>query len=247
MTELLPVAPHALAIAFAVTVIASAIQGTIGFGFAIASVPILSLVDPHLAPVPQLLVVLPLSLVVLYRERKDVDLKGIGWVLVGRIPGAAIGLLLLKLASPVILDFLIAGMVMVAVVIIASGASIRRNKGTELGAGVLSGAFAMVSSIGGPPIALLYREAKGATIRSSLAVIFCVGLTITITTRAVAREMAVSDLIIGAILIPGMFLGFYISRHLTGIAEGKPLRVGILVVAGLSAIALVIRAVSSLG
>lgn len=62
MTDWLIVSVAVLAVAFVVTALSSTVQGTIGFGFAVLSVPVLSLLDTRLAPVPQLLLALPISL-----------------------------------------------------------------------------------------------------------------------------------------------------------------------------------------
>lgn len=242
MIDWLPASPLVLAIGFVITAVAAALQGTIGFGFAVLSVPVLSLIDPVMAPVPQLLITGPLTLAMAWRERRHLALKGVGWVLLGRLPGAGLGVLLLKLATPLTLDLILAGMVLGAVGLVALGASVKRTAATEFGAGVASGTMSLVSSIGGPPLAILFRESKGATLRASLAVIFSVGLLITITTRAVAGEISETDLKVAAVLVPAMFVGFRISTKLAGKVEGAPLRRAILVVATVAAVGLVVRA-----
>ena len=65
------------------TAFAATVQGTIGFGFAILSVPVLSLLDPALAPVPQLLIMWVMTFGMFWRERRDVDLRGVGILLFG--------------------------------------------------------------------------------------------------------------------------------------------------------------------
>ena len=82
--------PTDLAIALVVTFFAAAIQGVVGLGFAMVSVPILALIDPSLAPVPQLLTTIPLTVSMAWRERGHLQLSGIGWVLAGRVPGAVL-------------------------------------------------------------------------------------------------------------------------------------------------------------
>lgn len=238
-----PVPPDILAIALVVTAVAAALQGTIGFGFAVLTVPILSLVDPRLAPVPQLVVTLPLAASMAWRERHAVDLRGVGWVLAGRVPGALIGVVLLKLADRRSLDILIASMVLLAIVMLASGFPLRRRRATELGAGIISGAMGLVSSIGGPPLALLYRNEKGPTVRASLAAIFTIGLFITIAARLLAREITARDLELGILLLPALFLGLWASRYLRGAIEGRGLRIAIFVVAAIAALGLIARAV----
>ena len=63
------------AVAFAVSFVAATLHSTVGFGFALLSVPLLSLLDPLFAPVPQLLVVFPLTLAIVFRERHAVDAR----------------------------------------------------------------------------------------------------------------------------------------------------------------------------
>ena len=49
-----------------------------------------------------------------WRERHAIQPRSLGWILAGRIPGAALGVLLLKLAGDRALDVLIAGSVLAA-------------------------------------------------------------------------------------------------------------------------------------
>ena len=95
----MPVSPTELAIALVVTVLGAIVQGTIGIGFGVVSVPILFLVNPILAPVPQLLLAVPLAITMTWRERTHIDAGGVAWMLAGRIPGAVIGLALLGVAT----------------------------------------------------------------------------------------------------------------------------------------------------
>ena len=236
-------APHALALALVFTTIAAAVQGTVGFGFALLTVPLLSLLDPRLAPVPQLLVVAPLVLSMLWRERKDADLKGVVWVLAGRLPGAALKMLLLKVADHRLLDVMIAACVLAAVAVIGSGRAIPRKPVTELITGIVSGTSALISSIGGPPLALLYRESKMATLRASLAAIYTVGLAITTTTRALANAITLLDLKLCALMLLPMFFGLYCSRLLTGKVKDETLRAAILIITGAAGSGMIIRAI----
>lgn len=239
----MPIPP--LLVAIAITSVAACVQATTGLGFAVLSVPVLSLLDARLAPVPQLLVVAPLTASMVWRERHDLDLRGVGWVLLGRLPGAGIGVLLLKLGSQASLDALIASCVIVAVAIVGGGLELRRTRATELAAGVFSGIFGLVASIGGPPLALLYRDARGPTLRATLAAIFSIGLLITIGARLLAREISLLDAELALWLLPGLFIGIWASRFFIGRIEGRPLKIAILLVAMLAAVGLLVRAALS--
>ncbi len=237
----MPVAPWELAAALAVTGAAAAMQGTIGFGFALVCVPVLSLIDPVLAPVPQLLLVLPLSLAVAWRDHHHADLRAVPWITVGRIPGAVIGVALLAAFQRNTLGVAIAVIVLVAVAISSTGVTIPRNPVTSLGVGILSGVMGLVASIGGPPLALMYRSARGATVRASLGVVFAIGVTISITARAVAGQITVDDLTVAAVLLPALGVGLWMGRGLAPRVDGAPLRAAILAVSAVSAVALLIR------
>ncbi len=236
--------PIAWIIALAVTAFAAALQGVVGMGFAMVSVPLLALVDPRLAPVPQLLVILPLTLAMAWRERHHLDLSGVGWIIGGRIPGAVLGLGLLAVATPRILDVAIALLVLVAVAIIASGYHLARSPGTEVAAGVFSGASALVASIGGPPLALLYTEAESGTTRSSLAVVFSVGIVVTIVARASGGYISAEDVRVALVLFPALVLGFFVSGRLKDHFDRNRMRLAILLLSGLGAVGLLLRALA---
>ncbi len=242
VVELFPVDPMVLAFALLITFCASTIQSTIGFGFSIVAVPVLSLIDPALAPVPQLLVSLVLSGTVFLRERRDADFRGVGWIIAGQFPGIALGLTLLKTASPQVLDVTLSLLVLFAVAVVARGLTMKRTAGSQFLAGAASGAFNLVSSIGGPPLALLYHGSRGPEIRATLALIFTVGGVLSVGTRLAAGEFASTDFVMAGWYLPPLLLGVWASRWFAARVEGRPLRVAILVTATASAVGLLARA-----
>ena len=229
-------------VALVVTALASLLQGVVGLGFAMVSVPILALIDPRLAPVPQLLITVPLTLSMAWRERHAMDLSGAAWIIAGRVPGALIGLAFLAVVTGAALDVLIAVIVLIAVAIIASGYHVRRNPGTDFTAGVFSGTSSLVASIGGPPLALLYTNAAGETIRSSLAAVFTVGILITVGVRAVSGNIVASDVRVAVVLFPALVIGYLLSNLVKDRVSNRQLKIAILVISGLAAIGLLVRA-----
>jgi len=231
------------AVAFLVSFLAAALHSTVGFGFALLSVPVLSLLNPLFAPVPQLLVVFPLTLAIVFRERHAVEVKSTLWIFAGRIPGALVGVALLKLLSSAALDVLMSLMVILGVTLVISRGTFRRTAAREFGAGVASGTMAMVSAIGGPPIALLYRNDAGPTVRANLGLVFAIGLCITISVRSLAGEVSWDEVVIGAALLPAVWLGLRASKNLIPRVDGPRLRNAIVVVAGGAALLLLARGV----
>lgn len=234
-------APEILAAFLGITACAGFVQGSVGFGFAIVSVPLLSLVDPRLAPVPQLLVQVPLTLAIFWRERQAADWGGALFTTIGRVPGTLVGMALLAVATRTLLDLIIGGIVLVGVLILASGRAVPRTRMTELVAGLFSGGSAVISAIGGPPIALLYKDDDGPRVRATLSLIFAMGLVVTILGRAAAGALPSEGLILGAVALPATLLGFFLSRFATAWIEGRRMQIAILLISGASAVALLLR------
>jgi uncharacterized membrane protein YfcA len=228
-------------LAFAITATAASLQGTVGIGFGMLSVPLLSLIDPSLAPAPQLLVALPLTVTMAWRERAAIDLHGFWWIIGGRIPGAVLGVALLGVVSQRSLDILIAMIVLGAVAAIARGLHIQRTRATKVAAGVTSGTTGVVASIGGPPVAMLYSSDDSDTIRSTLAAVFTIGLTTSIVFRYVSGNISMGDLHVALVLFPAAVIGYMISLVLKDRVPKDRVRTAILIVSGLGAVALLVR------
>ena len=232
----------AWALALVITVGAALVQGSVGMGFAMVSVPALALIDPQLSPVPQLLVSIPLAITMAWRERGHMDTKGVGWIIAGRVPGALIGVALLTVATQQVLDIAIAFIVLGGVAILASGYHVRRTPGTKFAAGVTSGTSGLVASIGGPPLALLYSRAEGGIIRSSLAAVFTIGLLITLIARSATGNITTTDVKVAAILFPALVVGYLLSNLVKNRLDPSKLRVAILVLSAIAAGGLLFRA-----
>lgn len=235
--------PLVAILAFLITVGGAVVQGTVGLGFAMVTIPILALIDPVLVPVPQLFAAVPLTLLMAWKERSDMDLHGVGWLLAGRVPGAIIGVVLLAIATDRTLEIFIGTVVLLAVAVIATGFHVKRNAATKFAAGVASGTTGLVASIGGPPIALIYTSDEAATIRSTLAAIFTIGLTITITMRFATGNVTTEDLRISALLAPATVVGWALAQPLQERIPRHMVRTSILVISALGATALLARAI----
>ncbi len=233
--------PIEIVIALVVSAIGAALQGVVGFGFGVLSVPILTILNPDLTPIPQLILALPLATTIALRERRHLDLSGAAWVIAGRFPGGLCGALLLGALASRTLDAVIAFVVLGATVTVASGWSIRRTSFTEFLVGITSGITGTISAIGGPPVALLYHDSPGPTIRSTLSTIFIIGLLINLGTLAAFGEIHVSDLKAAAILLPGMLVGLTLSKYLAARFDDRVLRRLILVTATVASIGLAVK------
>lgn len=107
--------------------------------------------------------------------------------------------------------------------------------------GLLSGFMGTVSGIGGPPIALVYQQSDGPTLRGTLARFFTIGNLISIPTLIVAGRLGRAELPAIAVLVPGALAGYAVSGWLAGHLDKRTARPIILVLSAAAAVAVLVR------
>ncbi|HET8618735.1 MAG TPA: sulfite exporter TauE/SafE family protein, partial [Acidimicrobiales bacterium] len=162
-------------VALTVVTCGATVQGTLGFGANLLAVPVVALLEPAAVPATTAIIVFPLAAGMTVAERHHVDWRGVGWLLLGRLPGTVIGVAVVALVAPATLSVLTGLAVLVAVAVSVARATVPVTRPTTVAAGVASGAMGTATSIGGPPLALLYQHHEGPVLRSTLAVTFGVG------------------------------------------------------------------------
>jgi uncharacterized membrane protein YfcA len=230
-----------LLIATVVVAVGASIQGVMGFGLGLIGAPILALLDPDLVPGPLLFAVLPLTVLVARRERGALDFHGVRWALVGRLPGTIVGSLAIAALPEGPLAVMLGGLVLVAVAISLAGWHVRPTTGTLLTAGAVSGFMGTATSIGGPPMALLYQRQSGPELRATLAAYFVVGGVISLTVLSLAGEFAGAELRAGVILLPGVLAGFAGSAALGRFIDRGHTRTAVLGFSAAASIALIVQ------
>ena len=165
--------------------LASCMQASIGFGMGMLAAPIVAIVDPKLIPGTLIMMATMVTLLVVLREHQQIDLAGTGWALAGRVPGTIAGALLLAALPERALALVLAGVVLVGVALTSIGwvpAPHRRNLAL---AGATSGVLGTATSIGGPPMALVWQNTTGARLRGTMNGFFLVGSVLSIAVLAV--------------------------------------------------------------
>lgn len=223
------------------------VQGTVGFGLGLLAAPVMALADPALVPGTLLLVTSVMSGFSAVRERVDVDWAGLRWALLGRIPGTAIGTAAVLAFSPRALSLAVAVVVLGAVGLSLVAWRPRPTPGALLAGGLVSGVTGTATSIGGPPVALLYQHASGARVRSTLAVFFVVGSVLSAISLMLAGRIGGAELLGAAALLPFLALGFLISGPLRPHVDAGRTRGAVLLLAATSAAVLGLRALLGSG
>ena len=212
-----PVDPGGLELALAALVVfvGAVLQGAVGFGYALVAAPILLLIDPRLVPGPVIFAALFLTSLSAHRDRHAIDFSGIGWGTAGRLPGTMLGAALLVALPPERLAAPLGALVLFAVAISALGVRVEPSPRAHVAAGLLSGFMGTTSSIGGPPIAMLYQHAPGDQLRGTLGGFFVIGCVMSLVAIAAVGRFGAAELRWGAVLVPGIVLGFLVSSRLT--------------------------------
>ena len=194
--------------------VSSAVQGVLGFGFAVIASPIIVQINPNLVPQLLALLGLPIALRVFFREKESVDLSKVKPLIVGRLVGGPIGLLLLLNLSEKYLSIAVGVIVLVAGLGSFFGWVINRNNINSFLAGTFSGIFGMVAAVGGPPVALLYRNTKSEEFRPSLNSVFSIGILITLSLLILSGNLFMDHLLLFVLFLPFVLIGVRVSSSI---------------------------------
>ena len=230
-----------LFLAFVTMTVASAVQGSVGFGLNLICAPILALIDPDFVPGPALAAGLVQTIIMATRERASIAFKDIGWAVIGRVVGTSCAIAILAVASRSEANITFGSLVLLGVGLSLVGLRLKPVPGVLIAAGWLAGLMNTISSIGGPPIALVYQHVRGATLRGTLAGHFSIGASISLVALIVSGHYVWSDVLASAVLVPGVLLGFLGARPLTRIIDSRSARPAILTLAGLAGTAVILR------
>jgi uncharacterized membrane protein YfcA len=232
------VSPAELAVAGATVAVGACLQGAVGFGLSLLTVPILVLVDPALVPVPLIVASLAPNLGASFRYREGIDAR-VRWALLGSVPGTVLGAYAIAILPQRPLAVSFGVLVLGAVVVSACGLQVTPTTTSLLAAGIISGFTGTASSIGGPPLALVYQRERGLTLRGTMALYFLGGSVLSVVTLALFGQLGRHELAESAEIAPFMVAGFACSAPAARVLDRGRTRQAVLVVSAASAVALI--------
>jgi len=232
----------AFVVAAAATLVGAVIQGSIGFGMNLLTVPALALVLPEYLPVSVIVLGMPISIGMLLHEHHAIDRKGIAWIMLGRVPGTVFGAWVVTSVTTTTLQAIVGVVVLLLVVASAASPPVPVRRDTQVAAGIVSGTTGTAAGIGGPPLGLLYQHSTGATLRSTLSATFLLGTLLSLSTLGAAGEVHGRQLLLGAGLAPLAIGGSVLGRRLHRLLDGGWLRPGVLVIACAAAVTAIVKA-----
>jgi uncharacterized protein len=219
------------------------VQSGVGLGLGLIAAPVVTLLDPALMPGSMLVAGASLPLLILAREAWHTDWRGVSWALAGRVTGTAGGIWVLATVSLRALGIVVGGMVLAVVVLSVVRAAVPRNRATLLTAGVISGVTGTATSIGGPPVALLYQSESGPRVRATLSVFFFVGNSIALAALAATGHLPGRDVTVGLVFVGCAAAGFAVAAGLRRFLDAGRTRAAVLAAAAGSALVLIVHSV----
>jgi uncharacterized membrane protein YfcA len=186
-----------------------------GFGFALITVPLMTLaVGPKDAVVLSTIVGLVSNSTVLWRNRAAVERPVAGRLLAGSLLGMPIGVVALSRMAEQPLEVMIAVVVLASVVLLGSGVRFSHpHAATDVATGFLSGMFNTSIGIGGPPVVMLLagRGLPKAAFRATAVTVFTLSGAVALVLFGLAGRYDRSVLVAAVVALPAMPLGFVVG------------------------------------
>lgn len=236
MSALTPVGFLVIAI---VVLLAAALQASIGFGMGMLAAPVVALVDASLIPATLLFVALLVTSATALIERRHLDLQGTGWAIAGRVPGSVAGAVLVALMPERGLALLLATVVLLGAGFTTFGWAPRPVPPTLVLAGAASGLLGTATSIGGPPMALVWQGKSGPGLRGSMNGFGLLGGILSLALLTSSGAVSRGSWEVALALVPVALLGLWLSRYVNRLLDARRLRVTVIAVSCFGAVVLI--------
>lgn len=221
--------------------VGSLLQGITGFGLNLLAAPILIMVQPRLVPGPILVSALVLTVLMALRDHTGIDLRGVGWMAAGMLPGTALGSYLLPVLPHKLLALILGFLVLAGVLLSLVGLRFPPRRWVLFLAGLFSGLGSTLASIGAPPVALVNQDLEPKRLRATLSGYFILSAITSLLALIPAGRMGPAELKLSFWLIPGVVLGFVGSGLLIDRMSRRTVRYVLLSLSGASALILIVQ------
>ena len=232
-----------LVLAFGLVIGGAALQGSTGLGVGLVAAPVLAIINPVFVPGPILVLGMGIGTLAAWRERHALDRKLLTYALAGRFPAALLAAITMSLVPAPAFALVFAGLVLAAIAISLTGWRVQPTARNVCLAGAAAGYIGTITSIGGPPMAIVYQYSAGPVVRASLSAFFMIGAFVSILLLAAFGHFGLRELALGAALLPAMLIGFLMSGRMLAFVDRGRLRGILLSASAASAVVLVLRQV----
>lgn len=204
-------------------------QRATGGAFGMVVAPLVALVAPAFMPAGVLLVSLVVTLLCTPLPLGTIVWRELWPMVFGRGAGAMVAAALVALApDPGAVAVLVALAVLLGVGLSLSGLRIAMRPGTLAGAGALSGLTGTLTSVGAPPVLLLYQDVPAQRARPTLNAFFALGVALSLLALLLRGRIGPQDTGFALSMAPAAALGFALARAAMALLRGRSTRPAIL-------------------
>lgn len=236
--------PTTYAVIAAAVLVGSVVQSAVGLGVGLVAAPVTALLEPSLMPGALLMVAALMPCLTLVFDHHDIDWPGLLWSLPARVPGTVVGVLVVTALTPRELGIAIGVVVLVAVAVTWRAVRVPVNRATLSAAGFASGITGTATSIGGPPIAIVYQHRPAQEIRTTMAVYFLVGASLSLVALLVSGDLTREQGTAALELLPWLAMGAGLGAVARRSIPAHVIRPAVLVVSSVSAVVLLVKSVA---
>ena len=233
--------PTTYAVIAAAVLLGSVVQSAVGLGVGLVAAPVTTLLEPSLMPGALLMVALLMPCLTLVFDHHDIDWPGLNWSLPARVAGTVVGVWVVTTLSQRELGIAIGVMVLLAAAATWRAITVPVNRGTLSVAGFTSGITGTATSIGGPPIAILYQHRPAREIRTTMAVYFLIGAALSLVALFVSGDLDGDQVVAAAELLPFLAVGAVLGAFARRSLPAHVVRPAVLLVSSGSALVLLVR------
>jgi uncharacterized membrane protein YfcA len=224
-----------------IVTIGAIIQAGLGMGFGLTVAPVLALVDPALVPAPALFLGMSTSLVGAVAEKQEIVWPEVGIGTLGRTTGIAFGAILLTYITDRSTFQLVFGiLIALAVSLSVVGWRVKMSTRNLLGMGWISGFMGVITSVGAPPLALIYQSRDVKKSRPTLAAFFAIGCAMSLAALYLSGWAGVEQFWLACFMAPAAVLGTLLGNRLKGRVNTN-YRPYLLSVAGVASVLLIVQ------
>lgn len=239
------IAPHLTTtkflLALLIVMAATIVQINIGMGFGMTAGPLMALLDTAFVPLTVLCLSSISAIMGTIITHRDIIWRDLGFAFFGRFIGSIIAIAIL-LQLPDEKSFMLAFGLLIAfgVALSISGMRFPFNTKTLFTAGGVSGLMGTITSVGAPPLALIYQNQAPQSSRATLSSYFALGCVLSIIILMLAGLGTWREILVGIMLAPAAFLGVAVAKPLRPFVD-KRYQIFLQSIAGIAAITLIWR------
>ncbi|MEY2641505.1 MAG: sulfite exporter TauE/SafE family protein [Ilumatobacteraceae bacterium] len=225
--------------------VASTTQVTVGFGFALLAVPVMSLAVPtHDAVIISTILGLLTSSFQAHHGRRDTDRTLVRRLILSSCVGIPMGLLLFQRVDERVLRGVLGASVLGAVVFLTSRRPVRSSVGLDWVCGVLSGALASSLSTNGPPLVFVLqaRELPMSVFRPTINTVFTASGVISLIAFIVGGDVDGDTVIHALLAVPVLIIGSRVGFLLRGRVPESGARRLVLILLALAGVSALVAA-----